>query len=122
MTSTATREFFAGLAIAQRLGRPHTPADQAWIESLFGHVKGEWPHLEQIADPHVLDTELDRVRGIYNTTRLHGGIGYVTPDDEHTGRGEQIRQARIEGLRRAHDERVTYHRRNRNHHHPGAPA
>jgi transposase InsO family protein len=39
MTSLATREFFAGLAIAQRLGPPHTPSDQAWIESLFGHVK-----------------------------------------------------------------------------------
>jgi transposase InsO family protein len=122
MTSHATREFLAGLAIAQRLGRPHTPADQAWIESLFGHVKAEWPHLEQLGDPAVLDSELDRVRGIYNSTRLHAGIGYVTPNDEHHGRGEQIRQARLDGLRRAHDQRVTYHRRNRNHHHPGAPA
>ena len=86
MTSHATRAFFAGLAIAQRLGRPHTPADQAWIESLFGHVKSEWPHLEQITDPAVLTTELDRVRDIYNGTRLHAGIGYVTPDDEHAGR------------------------------------
>jgi putative transposase len=122
MTSQATRAFLAGLAIAQRLGRPHTPADQAWIESLFGHVKAEWPHLEQIRDPAVLDTELTRVRDLYNGTRLHAGIGYVTPDDEHTGRGEVIRQARLEGLRRAHQQRVTYHRRNRNHHHPGDPA
>jgi len=120
MTPTATREFLAGLVIAQRLGRPHTPTDQAWIESLFGHVKGEWPHLEQLTDPAVLDTELARVRGVYNGTRLHAGIGYVTPDDEHTGHGEQIRQARLEGLRRAHRQRVTDHRRNRNHHHPGA--
>jgi transposase InsO family protein len=122
MTSHATKEFFVGLAIAQRLGRPHTPADQAWIESLFGHVKGEWPHLEQITDPAVLDAELARVRDIYNGTRLHAGIGYVTPDDEHAGRGDAIRHARLEGLRRAHAERVTYHRRNRNHHHPGAQA
>ena len=83
MTSQATRQFLAGLAIAQRLGRPHTPTDQAWIESLFGHVKAEWPHLEQLADPAVLDTELARVRDVYNGTRLHAGIGYVTPDDEH---------------------------------------
>jgi putative transposase len=120
MTSAATRSFLAGLAVAQRLGRPHTPSDQAWIESLFGHVKSEWPHLEQLTHPAVLDTELHRVRDIYNRTRLHAGIGYVTPDDEHLGRGEAIRQARIEGLRRAHEQRLTYHRWNRNHHHPGA--
>lgn len=54
MTSHATREFFAALAIAQRLGRPATPTDQAWIESLFGHVKTENPHLEQIGDPAAL--------------------------------------------------------------------
>jgi hypothetical protein len=25
--------------------------------------------------------------GAHNTVRLHAGIGYVTPDDEHEGRG-----------------------------------
>ena len=79
MISHATREFFAALAIAQRLGRPGTPADQAWIESLVGHVKANWPHLEQLSDPAVLTLELDRVRGEYNSVRLHAGIGYVTP-------------------------------------------
>ena len=54
MTSDATKEFFAGLAIAQRFGRPGTPTDQAWIESLFGHVKAENPELERITDPAVL--------------------------------------------------------------------
>ena len=38
--------------------------------------------------------ELDRVRRDYNAVRLHEGIGYVTPNDEHEGRGEAIRQAR----------------------------
>jgi transposase InsO family protein len=43
MTSGTTREFMAMCAIAQHFGRPGTPTDQAWIESLFGHVKAEWP-------------------------------------------------------------------------------
>jgi transposase InsO family protein len=116
MTSHDTRNLFVGLAVAQRLGRPATPTDQAWIESLFGHVKAEWPHLEAITDPVVLETELGRVRRDYNGTRLHAGIGYVTPDDEHTRRGETIRQARIEGLRRSHEQRVAYHRRHHNNH------
>jgi len=28
------------VAIAQQFGRPHSPQDHAWIETLFGHVKG----------------------------------------------------------------------------------
>jgi putative transposase len=78
MRSYTTREFMAALAIAQQFGRPSTPTDQAWIETLFGHVKGEWPHLEKIRDPGELERELDRVRDQYNTVRLHAAIGYVT--------------------------------------------
>jgi transposase InsO family protein len=36
MTSGSTREFMAMSAIAQHFGRPGTPTDQAWIESLNG--------------------------------------------------------------------------------------
>jgi len=79
MRSVPTREFLAGVAIAQQFGRPHTPQDQAWIETLFGHVKGEWPHLEKIRDPGDLDAELNSVRAEYITIRLHASIGYVTP-------------------------------------------
>jgi putative transposase len=110
MRSHSTREFFAGVAIAQQFGRPHTPTDQAWIETLFGHVKGEWPHLEKISDPGVLEAELERRRLEYNTVRLHAGIGYVTPDDEHQGRGEGIRQARRDGLAAARENRIAYRR------------
>ncbi len=80
--------------------------DQAWIETLFGHIKGEWPHLEKIRDPG----ELDRVRAEYNGVRLHASIGYVTPDDEHEGKGDAIRQARRDGLAAAREDRITYRR------------
>jgi len=74
MTSGSTREFMAMVAIAQHFGRPHTPTDQAWIESLFGHLKGEWPHLDQIDDSAVLRAELERARTHYNTVRLSLGV------------------------------------------------
>ena len=45
-----TKEFMALAWLATHYGRPGTPTDQAWIESLFGHLKGEHPHLEQIED------------------------------------------------------------------------
>ena len=41
-----------------RQGPPHTPTDQAWIESCFGHIKGDWPHLDDISDPLLLEAEL----------------------------------------------------------------
>jgi putative transposase len=113
MTCGSTREFMAMCAIAQHFGRPGTPTDQAWIESLFSHVKADWPHLDQIDDPAVLRVELARVRHEYNTTRLHAGIGYVTPEDEHAGRGPKIRAARRAGMRRARRLRIAYHRKQR---------
>jgi putative transposase len=110
MRSGSTREFMALHAIATHFGRPGTPTDQAHIESLFGHVKHEWPHLCHLADPADLARELDAVREQYNRVRLHAGIGYVTPDDEHEGRGPQVRQARRAGLARARQQRLAYHR------------
>ena len=91
MRAGTTREFLALCSIASRFGRPGTPTDQAWIETLFGHVKTEWPHLEKITDPNTLRAELDNARHDYNTRRLHASLGYVTPDDEHQGRGDTIR-------------------------------
>jgi transposase InsO family protein len=113
MTSGSTREFMALCAIHQHFGRPGTPTDQAWIESFFGHVKTEHPHLLAIADPAVLRAELAIVRTHYNSVRLHAGIGYVTPNDEHEGRGKAIRKAREAGLEAARLRRLTYHREQR---------
>ncbi len=113
MTSGSTREFMALCAIHQHFGRPGTPTDQAWIESLFGHLKLESPHLLAIRDPVVLRAELPIVREHYNSVRLHAGIGYVTPNDEHTGRGADIRKARQAGLEAARLRRLTYHRQQR---------
>ena len=113
MTATDTRQFMALMAIAQHHGRPGTPTGQAHVESFFSHLKGDWPHLTGITDPAALDSELERIRGQYNTVRLHAAIGYVTPDDEHHGRGPGIRRARIIGMRRAQAERIKQNRANK---------
>ena len=126
MIATGTRRFMALVAIAQHFGRPSTPTDQAWIESLNGTLKAEWPHLLAITDPAVLRAELDRIQIEYNTVRLHSSIGYVTPDDEHQGRGEAIRAARRKGLHDAHQRRLAHHRQRRNNqihnHRPDPPG
>ena len=108
-----TRRFMAVCSIVQHFGRPSTPTDQAWIETLWGHVKYEHPHLLSIADPAVLAAKLERIRVHYNSVRLHEAIGYVTPDDEHQGRGDAIRAARTAGLQRADTRRRLWHRAHR---------
>ncbi|XAS78284.1 integrase core domain-containing protein (plasmid) [Dermatophilaceae bacterium Sec6.4] len=113
MISRDTRTFLTLLAIAQHFGRPGTPTDQAWIESLNGTIKTEWPHLLAITEPAVLRAELDTIQEHYNGVRLHQGIGYVTPNDEHEGRGEQIRQARREGMQWARLHRLASRRAKR---------
>ncbi|MGH3519336.1 MAG: integrase core domain-containing protein, partial [Haloechinothrix sp.] len=113
MRSGSTREFMALCAIAQHFGRPGTPTDQAWIESLNGHLKAEYPHLLAIRDPATLRAELEIARAHYNGVRLHQGIGYVTPNDEHEGRGEAIREARHAGLETSRLRRLAWHRRHR---------
>ena len=113
MISGSTREFMALCAIAQHFGRPGTPTDQAWIESLNGHVKAEYPHLLAIRDPATLRAELKITRAHYNGVRLHAGVGYVCPNDEHEGRGEAIRKARQAGLEQARVHRLAWHRDNR---------
>jgi putative transposase len=115
MTSGSTREFMALCAIAQHFGRPGTPTDQAWIESLNGHLKAEYPHLLAIRDPATLRAELDITRAHYNGLRLHQGIGYVCPNDEHEGRGEAIRKARQAGLETSRRQRLAWHRQQRHH-------
>jgi transposase InsO family protein len=110
MTSGDTAAYMALCSIVQHFGRPGTPQDQGWIESLNGHIKAEYPHLTKIRDPQTLRAELDIVREHYNNVRLHEGIGYVTPNDEHTGRGEAIRQARRDGMETARQHRLATHR------------
>ena len=113
MTAIDTRQFMALMTIAQHHGRPATPTDQAHVESFFSHLKGDWPHLTELRDPAALDAELARIRNDYNKVRLHAAIGYVTPDDEHHGRGPTIRRARAAGMARARAQRIKHNRRRR---------
>jgi len=59
-------------------GDPAPPIDQAWIETFFGHLKAEFPHLLKITEPAVLRAGLDHLQIHWNTVRLHAGVGYVT--------------------------------------------
>jgi transposase InsO family protein len=53
------------MALIQHHGRPGDPP----IESFFGHIKTEWPHLDTITDAALLEAELPKVRTEYNSIR-----------------------------------------------------
>lgn len=114
MTSGSTREFMALHMLATHYGRPGTPTDQAWVESFFGHLKIEHPHLELIADIDVLRAELTIRRRHYNAIRLHARHRLRHPNQEHAGLGNAVRAARRDGLNRARQQRITYHQDNTN--------
>ncbi|MCY4456614.1 MAG: hypothetical protein OXB90_01530 [Acidimicrobiaceae bacterium] len=75
----------------------------------------------------LLTQQLERARNHHNTVRLHEHVGYVTPYDENTGQGDQIRQARQHGLQQADAQRRPHHRnqpltRQTNQRHPPTDA
>jgi len=85
-----------------------------WVVSPADSVtESDTPHLTVIRDPAELARALDQVRDDYNGVRLHAAIGYVTPDDEHEGRGPDIRRARRNGMKWAQRRRIAYHRKQR---------
>ncbi|MGO0578081.1 integrase core domain-containing protein [Ornithinimicrobium panacihumi] len=97
MIASHTRKFMAMVAIAQHFGRPATPTDQAWIESLNGTVKAEWPHLNTITDPAVLRAELDDIRTEYNGSRLPSGIA-LRPSPQEPRPPPQLHPRCLHGL------------------------
>ena len=82
----------------------------------------EHPHLDALDDPAELRCELAHLHDHYNTVRLHEAIGYVTPDDEHHGRGEAIRKARERGPQKARAARIASRRQTRQNQHQSGPA
>lgn len=90
MRSGSMREFFHELGVTQLLARPHTPNDNAHVESLFATVK------TAPAYPAVFPT-LEEARAYfrrffhwYNEEHLHTRIGMVTPSQKHSGEWKRI--------------------------------
>ena len=120
MTSKATREFFAALAVAQRLGRPRTPTDQAWIESLFGHVKAENPQLEASATRPPSRPSCDAPAAT-TTPSASTPASDMSPPTTSTPAAAN-RSAKSAPRARAHQQRLDYHRLNHHHNNPQEPA
>jgi hypothetical protein len=88
--------------------RPHTPDDNPWIEAF---IKGLKYHP---ACPESFETVQDVIDWVnwyqeYYNNHPHSALGYVRPNEEHTGLGNAIRQQRKENLKLARKERLAYY-------------
>ncbi len=87
-------------------GRPHTPDDQAWIESFIKTLKyhRDAPQsFQQVAD---IVTWLEQFPDIYNNDP-HSSLGYVTPLQTLSGQREVILNQRKQNLAHARAMRYT---------------
>jgi hypothetical protein len=78
--------------------------------------------LVRLDDPKVLRGELAVIRSHYNGVRLHAGIGYVCPDDEHEGRGQASAKPGRPGSRMPASDASPTIDPNARQHRPGDPA
>ena len=91
------------LALMQSLGitasfsRPGVSDDNAFVESLFRHLKyaPSYPR-DGFTSLEAARKWVARFRDWYNSQHLHSAIGFVTPDDRHHGRDIAILERRRE--------------------------
>lgn len=99
MAKKSAREFFRDLGIKQLFARYQTPTDNAWIESWFRILKYDWLRFKDYVSFNDLEEMIRQFVIVYNTQRYHGRIGYVTPEQKHSGQAEEIVKARTERKR-----------------------
>ena len=112
MAKKSAKQFFKDLGIKQLFARYKTPTDNAWIESWFRILKCDWLRYKDYVSFDQLKEIIKQFVIVYNTGRYHGAIGYVTPEQKHSGQAEQILRARAERKRLA---RLTRLKLNRGH-------
>ncbi len=101
MAKKSAKQFFKDLGVKQLFSRYKTPTDNAWIESWFRILKYDWLRYKDYVSFDELKTILRQFVILYNTQRYHGAIGYVTPEQKHSGQAEEILKDRAERKRRA---------------------
>ena len=91
--------------------RYQTPTDNAWIEVWFRILKYEWLRFQDVLSFHQLEALMGEFITYYNERRYHGAIGYVTPQQRHTGQDEEIIHHRQQRKEAARQRRLTTHQK-----------
>lgn len=110
MAKKTAKQFFKDLGIKQLFARYQTPQDNAWIESWFRILKYDWLRYKDYVSFDQIKSIIRGFVTVYNNIRYHGAIGYVTPEQKHTGQAEKILRERAERKRLARSHRLKVNR------------
>ncbi len=110
MAKKSAKQFFKDLGIKQLFARYQTPKDNAWIESWFRILKHDWLKYKDYVSFGQLEQIVGNFINVYNNIRYHGAIGYVTPEQKHSGQAEDILAKRAQRKRLARQRRLGINR------------
>jgi putative transposase len=108
MTSKPVAMLLADLGVTKSHSRPHVSNDNPYSESQFKTLKHHPTFPERFGCIQDARGFCRRFFGWYNHQHRHSGIALLTPADVHSGRAEQVINARaqvLEGAYAAHPER-----------------
>jgi transposase InsO family protein len=98
MKAKTVRRLFEEHEMPQIFARPRTPNDNPFVESAFGTVKTAPEYPGRFRDQEDGQRYFDRFFPWYNTEHYHSGIDYVTPEQAHTGKRDEIVARRREQM------------------------
>ena len=87
----------------------HSPIKKC-ILSFFRTFKYDWLRFQDLFSFHHLEALIASFVEYYNYRRYHGAIGYVTPQQKHTGEDQRILLARQKRKEQARQKRLEIHR------------
>lgn len=103
MTSKPVAFLLADLGVTKSHSRPHVSDDNPYSESQFKTLKYRPDFPERFGSIFDSRAFCQDFFCWYNTEHYHSGIGFLTPEDVHYGRAEQIIKKRENVLKRAFD-------------------
>ncbi len=102
MRSKLVAQLMADLGVTKTHSRPYTSNDNPYSEAQFKTLKYRHSFPKSFGCIEDATSFLRGFFGWYNFQHKHSGIGYVTPEDMHTGRAHAVREERCKVLKAAY--------------------